>query len=119
MKHTFNYFYTMQPNDSFFVDDISNFTLNLLNDSGQEWYIDVDTELGNTRIRKFGPLMVDSDKLLFEFKYEYNELQFVEQKIINIVDRFINNEKSSITQIIEIDRDNFNDRIRGVISDSC
>lgn len=36
MKHNFNYFYDTRSNDSFLVEDISDFTLNLLNDLGFE-----------------------------------------------------------------------------------
>lgn len=116
MKHTFDYFYTMQPNDSFLVDDISNVVLNVLNDVGQEWYIKVSTELGDTEIIKFGPIFADNDNFANEFKLEYCKIQYNEKRIINEIDRFINDNKKIITQIIEIDESCFHDRLEGIIN---
>ena len=116
MQHTFEYFYTMQPNDSFLVDDISNVVLNVLNDVGQEWYIKISTELGDTKIIKYGPLLVDQDTLSNEFKLEYYKTSYNEKRIINEIDRFINDNKKIITQILEIDESAFDDRLKGIIN---
>ena len=115
MQHTFKYFYTMRPNDSIFVEDVSNITLNALNDLGQEWYIDVKTELGDTTITKFGPLIIDCAELGSTFRFETTKSQYNEKKIVADIDKYINSEKSAITQIFEIDKDTFINRLKEVM----
>lgn len=123
MKHNFDYFYDTRANDSFLVEDISNFTINALNDSGLEWYFDIRTELGNSYITKFGPIFVDDDTLSSAnktpFKFEYFVMPYDEGKIIKRVDSFINEPKSAITQILEIDREQFSNRLKEIMNVTC
>ena len=105
--------------DSFLAEDISNLTLNLVNDLGNEWYIDVKTELGNTIIRKFGPVEVGTNKVDKNFSFNYMEIFYTENKIISDVDKYINKDNFAITQVIEIDRETFNERLRGLLDEIC
>lgn len=104
--------------DQIYIEDVSSVSLNLLNDSGLEWYLDVTTELGKSKITKYGPLMVDMDCLQDEFKFEYKNISYNEKRIISEINSFINNDKFSITQVIEIDKDAFNKRLRGIVDES-
>jgi len=118
MKHNFEYFYTTTAMDSFLVEDIANVSLNFLNDLGQEWYINVSTELGETKITKYGPLLVDVNVLQDEFKFEYCKINYNEKRIISSIDKLLNDTKIAITQVVEIDRDQFNERLKGIIDGS-
>ena len=120
MKHTFEYFYQTQAMDSFLVEDISNVTLNFLNDIGQEWYVDVSTDMGSTTIRTFGPILVDFDTVTVKpFNFFCSLINYNEGKIISSINKILSNESNGITQVSEIDRETFNDRLRGIIDESC
>ena len=115
MKYSFDYFYTMQPMDSYECEDISNFTLIISTDNIIEYYIDVDTELGETKVRHFGPLKVDEIEFQDNFEFKYYKFQFNEQKIIKLVDKLLNNSKILITQVKEIDREDFYNKLEEVM----
>ena len=115
MTYTFDYFYTMQPMDSYECEDISNFTLNINSDNAFEYYIDVYTELGETTIKHYGPLLMDSNEFRENFEFKYYKFQFNENKIIKLVDKLINNSKILITQVTEIDKETFNNRLKGIL----
>ena len=118
MKHSFDYYYSMQPMDSFEVEDISEFTLDLFNDSGLEWMVDVSTDLGNTEIKWFGPFFADTDSMEIDFKFGYTKLAYNEGRIIKRVDQIINS-KNQITQIQEIDKTQFNEKLKEIINAAC
>lgn len=119
MKHSFDYYYAMQPMDSFEVEDISEFTLDLFNDIGQEWMINISTDLGDTEIKWFGPFLADINSMEDDFKFSYNQLAYNEGRIIKKVDQIINNSKNQITQIQEIDKTQFNETLKEIMNAAC
>lgn len=104
--------------DSFNVENIGDVSLNFINDLSQEWYLDIKTELGDTVVTKFGPLLIDINELQNSFKFERNKFSYNETKLINEIDKILTNDKLAITQVMEIDRDTFNNRLREII-DGC
>lgn len=115
MKYSFDYFYTMQPMDSYECEDLSNFTLEINTDDAIEYFIDVQTELGETIVKHFGPLKVDDNEFGNAFEFKYCKFQFNEQKIIKLVDKLLNNNKMIVTQVKEIDREEFYNRLDEVM----
>ena len=105
----------MQPMDSYECEDISNFTLNINSDNAIEFYIDVETELGETKVRHFGPLLIDSSEFQENFEFKYYKFQFNEQKIVRLIDKLLNNSKIQITQVSEIDKETFYERLEEVM----
>lgn len=118
MNYTFDYFYTMLPTMQFDVEEISNFTVNLQDQSGVEWYIDVKTELGDTEIRYYGPLVADIGFMsLPEFKFEYCKIPYVEKNIIKRIDNYLNKQgKFIVTNVEVIEREEFYRRLREVMN---
>ena len=110
----FEYLATKQYLDAIDIEDIGNVCLNALNDFGDEYFLSIQTRLGWTEVKEFGPCTVDSNissnyfNLLY-IKYEYNE-----NKIIKTIEKFINNDKRNITQIFFIDRKALLDRLKNV-----
>ena len=88
--------------DTIDVIDIGNVCLNALNDYGQEWYLMINTELGWTTIKEFGPLLVDTDNIAPYFDYKMFQYEYSDKKIAKVIDKFINNQKRMITQVFEV-----------------
>lgn len=66
-------------------------------------------------------MIVDQNVLITTktpFKFEHYTLAYEENKIIKQVDAFINNPKSAITQVLEIDRDTFNTRLEEIMNEA-
>ena len=99
MHKSFEYLYTIQASDCLEVEDIGNTCIHILNDVGHEWYMIIDTELGQTRIKTFGPFHVDIENYFNHgFNYNYSSLDYNESRICNQIDKFINDGKKMITQ---------------------
>lgn len=105
------YFYTSQSNDSLIIDNEGNTTLLLNNDLGYCWYLDISTNLGTTTVKQLGPINIDTGLMInknnHQFVYSNYELEYNENKLIKIIDKYINDAKKSVTQIQEIDRQQF------------
>ena len=51
--------YTTTALDSINISEIGNCSINMINDSYEEYYIIVESNLGITTVTKFGPIKVD------------------------------------------------------------
>lgn len=99
MHKTIDYLYQLQAQDSLDIEDIGNTCIHILNDAGYEWYLIIETELGETRLKNFGPFCIDKpDWFIRGFNYNYFVIDYKEQRIISIIDNFINDNKKLITQ---------------------
>ena len=108
MKYNFEYLYTTKAEDSIEVEDIGNVCLQLFNDIGYCWFIDISTTLGECSIKTAGPFHVDIPNYFSNgFSFNLQSLEYKESRIISIVDKFINDARKMITQIIEVDRNEF------------
>lgn len=104
MHKDFEYLYTIQAQDTLEVEDVGNTCIHVLNDIGHEWYMVIDTELGETRIKTFGPFNVDIDKYFsYGFNFNYTSMDYKESRICNMIDKFINDNKKLITQAMICD----------------
>lgn len=101
MNKSFNYLYAVVAQDSLEVEDIGNTCIHVLNDAGYEWYLIIETELGETRVKTFGPFNVDRpDWFVRGFNYNYSFMDYRESRINNIIDNFLNDSKKMITQAL-------------------
>ena len=110
----FNYLKTETYMDSIDIDDTGNCILQVFNDDGREWILSIETKLGWSKIKTFGPFTIDSNQMDNNFYYSVNEFEYKEKKIYHIIDEFINNPKKQITQIFIIDEDTFNDKLSSI-----
>lgn len=97
------------------IEDIGNVALVMYNDMGQEWYLLTTTELGWTKIYLFGPLLPDINSLVIKsFSFSYSEIEYKETKILNTIEKFIQDPKKSITQVFEISKQDVFERYRNL-----
>lgn len=104
---TFEYLKVEEYKDSIDIEDVGNCTVNIINDDGKEWYLSISTELGWSEIKTFGPLTVDINTLGYSFTYTYNKIEYDSKKLFKIIDKFINDDKKVITEVIELSKDDF------------
>ncbi len=110
----FDYLRMIQSLDTIDIEDIGNTCINALNDTGQEWYLVIDTFEGWTKIKEFGPLIVDSNRIGSYFNYDKYEYDYSDKKISKVIEKFINNPKRDITQVFEMPKDNAIERLEAV-----
>lgn len=100
MKETFEYLYTIKAEDSIEVEDVGNCCLKVLNDTGYEWFLIIDTKLGDCFIRTFGPFNVDIENhFIHGFKFDFSKIEYRESRLCNIIDKFINDPKKFVSQV--------------------
>lgn len=106
MRKTFDYLYQENPLDSIEVEDIGNCVIQAFNDMGYEWYLIIETSLGDSYIQEFGPFFPDIENYFPKgFKYNFYKLQYKESKLSKIIENFINDPKKLITQVLCIEEE--------------
>jgi hypothetical protein len=115
---TFEYLKVEQHLDCIDIEDLGNFCLNVLNDSGEEWYMRAKCDLGWVTIDQYGPLLADIDNLQYYFTYSYMKFEYSEKKLYKIVKDFLNNDKRNITQAFLIEEEDFENRLGGLVRES-
>ncbi len=95
------------------IEDIGNVALVMFNDMGQQWYLLTTTSLGWTKTYMFGPLLPDIDTLVIKsFSFNYSEIEYKESKLLNMIERFIQDPKKCITQVFEIQKQDVLERFK-------
>lgn len=95
------------------IEDIGNVALVMFNDMGQQWYLLTTTSLGWTKTYMFGPLLPDIDTLVIKsFSFNYSEIEYKESKLVNMIERFIQDPKKCITQVFEIQKQDVLERFK-------
>ena len=113
MKTSIEYLKEVSYMDAVEIDDIGNIALVLYNDAGQEWYLLTTTSLGWTKLYMFGPLLPGVDSLVLKsFSFTYSEIEYREYKIISMLEKFIQDPKKEISQVIEITKEEVLNRYR-------
>lgn len=104
MTYTFGYSYSSLPTQQIEVEEVSDFSLVMYDSFGGEYWVDVSTELGDTKLISYGPLLPDISELtLNRFKLEYEKFPYVENKITKKVDSYI--VKNNIDHIEEVTKE--------------
>lgn len=108
---TFEYLQDVKFMDSIDIEDIGNVQLEALNDLGDQWYLDIHTSLGYTKIVTIGPLMADSNNTGFSFNFNYQYMEYNDKKLVVIIDKFINDVKKNISQLFFTSHDAIQTRL--------
>ena len=108
----FEYLFTTQASASINVEDLGNFILQAYSDAGQSAILIVQTICGNTQMVEYGPFYVDDYKMNQHIELIYDNISFDTKKIISKVDKFLNNKKIQITQVVEKTFDEVKDSIK-------
>ena len=115
MKSSFNYCNEVVSHDTFEILDIGNVALQALNDHGQGWILFIKTNLGYSYILEYGPYNVDSNKSIQYIQSLFQCAEYSEYRLSRIIDKFLNDGKRQISQVIEINEDEVRNIIKNLI----
>lgn len=103
MRKEFKYLYLASYQDSIDIEDIGNCFLEAFNDDGLCFYLWIKTIDGITKILEAGPYDSDDEtnptKFITDIKYK--QFQFSDNKINEIINKFLNNIIYKITQVFD------------------
>ena len=109
----FEYLYEVKANGVIDIDDIGNTVLSTVNVlTAEEYILVISTEYGRTKTLQYGPLFVDMEGTPLEVSCYYSEFDYSMYKIEKLIDKFLNNPKRNISQVIEKDIDYAKERIK-------
>jgi hypothetical protein len=108
---TYEYLYEVKATGFLEIENIGECALVANNDFLQEQVLIITTELGKTKILKFGPVFVDNVQPPISVQYTFDEIDFSEYKIDKAIDKFINDAKFRTTQVKVVDIDEALDRV--------
>lgn len=111
----FDYLRTTTALDTIDIIDIGNCSISAINDDAEEWFIIIDTNEGWTKIREFGPILSDDNKIKTFFNYDCSATDFSEKKIKIRIDKFLNNPRRMITQVNEVEKVFAQDRLNSIL----
>ena len=89
-------------NESIDIVDIGNTAIRCTNRNLDNYYLITKTVFGKTSILKFGPVCPEIDTLLDDFSVIYKKIDYKEAAIGREIDKFINDYKKEIDNIVEI-----------------
>ena len=112
----FEYCYLVEAEGNIEIEDIGNVCLRAYNDRAQEYYLLIKNDLGNTQVIEYGPIISDLDSLPRYVKYTYQEVDFSERKMYNIISSFLNDSSKAITQVEIIDESVLRGAIKNMIT---
>lgn len=115
MKQQFNYLYSMQPTCELYVENVGNVCIKGLNATLYEWYLWIETDLGDSKIKLIGPFNPDNNNYFpYGFNYNYKTIQYSEHKLCKYIDSFLNDDKKLITQAKVVDVDELIEKLNGL-----
>ena len=111
MQDSFDYLCVKECLDSISIGDTGNTNILANNDNASCWYLKTETYMGTTTITQFGPLVLNGNLIdragKFGFNYNQISIEYNEKRIHKIIDKFLNDTSRQITQVIEIEEDEF------------
>lgn len=112
----FEYCIRQQFDESIEIDNLGSIYLTTIDvELGVEFYLSITTSLGQTEVKQFGPVQIDFNTVLSSYyQFSYQRFEYNETKIIKIIDKFVNPPKFTITQVVEIEKEQFNDRLKNL-----
>lgn len=108
MKFILDYDFAQVATQQLEIEDISSVCIRISNEANYDWFLNVETNLGTTSIREFGPCLADMNTTLNGFIYRYTEFDYAEPKICSKLEKFIQDPKKEINKITNITTDEFN-----------
>ena len=93
------------------IEDVGNTCLSIFNDDGEVWYINITTEYGRSTITQFGGNNIEEESIN-NFYFNTYKIEYNSKKLYSIINKFINDNKKNITQVIEINKEEFLNRLK-------
>lgn len=103
MTREFEYLAKVVVENSIVVEDIGECAIEANNDLGQTWCLIIKTELGLTEVFEVGPFFPDIYELPKNCNWSYKRIDYSENQLSKIIDKFLNDSYRGITQAKEID----------------
>ena len=103
MEGTFEYMHVVSALDTFHVDDIGNVAISGNNDQELEYILIIETDLGRTSIKEFGPLHPRIEITKYGFNFNIETKDYNERYINKRINSFLNAPFREITQVRELD----------------
>lgn len=100
----FDYLQRVTVDASIDIEDIGNCAICAMNDSADEYYLVIQTEMGWTEVFEYGAIRSDMQTLPENVSMNYSRFEVNPKKISTIITKFLNNAKHFITQAQEIDK---------------
>lgn len=108
MRKSFEYLYETKSHDSFDIEDIGNVCLQANDSFGKTWYLKIRTELGFCFVYEYGPVDLDSERVLWNsFSFHYRKIEYKESSLTSLIDKFINDPKRMIIQVSLVEPNDF------------
>ena len=95
----FEYMYTMSAQDSVEIEDIGNFCISVVNDFYQEWIMICCTTYGITKYIQAVPFRIYLYELDDKVTYTFQRMEYKQNKLCNIIDKFINDPHNIASQV--------------------
>lgn len=108
----FPYVYELKSLDSLEIEDTGNVTIKCFNDIGYVFYLKIETDLGWTTVKQFGPIILDTFKDSYNYSYSYSRKEYNEKNIKKLIDTFLNDSKRFITQAFIITPEEFDSKLK-------
>lgn len=96
----FEYLRQITAQESIDIDNLGSICLQCFTFYGETKVLIIKTVDGITEVIDYGYINVDVEELPDTVSYNYNRFQFNQQKLIKIIDKFINDK--GIIQVLEI-----------------
>lgn len=95
---TFDYLQRVVVDAQLEIENIGDCALRGRSDLGEEQYLIIRTEQGETEVIDYGPVDPTIDLLPMGVTLHYNRFEYNQNKIYRIIDKFLNDPKRVITQ---------------------
>lgn len=106
----YKYLYEVTATGFLNIEDPCNTCLWATNGLFQEYILIIQTEMGKTKVLRYGPNIIDIEKPPSNVTCEYMEFDVSDYKIDSIIEKFLS--KSFATQVIEIPLEDAREKIR-------
>ena len=101
--NSFEYFFTRTSMGELEVEDIGNCTIEASNDDGMFFYLNIQTNMGWTKITEYGPATPDCAELPKSVYCGFSRIEFDSRKICKKIQEFLNSPTRNITQAQVVD----------------
>ena len=118
MQQSFEYLKVQTAMDSVTVEDTGNVVLHATNDFDLNWYLSINTDIGQTVIKEFGPIHHSLEVTKYGFNYNLERKEYNEKYIGKRINSFLNDPKREITQVEIIDQYELEEnleKVRGLV----
>lgn len=87
---SYPYLYTTEATGQLDINDRGNCCISVMDNLYRESILVVKTDLGQTKVLQWGPMLVDSDTPSAKMSCTYQHFDYDDYKIDKIIDKFLN-----------------------------